>query len=195
MSTPSTRARSRASAPDGPARADGALPLLTPDGDPVRLDAFAGSTLVVQLVRYFGCLPCQVYLRDLDARADDLAAVGARAIAIGGSADYQARWLRDDGVRMPLLLDPPGSFRDWAGLGNLGRRQMLAPRGIRSYLSAVAAGVRPRRPTADIMRSPGIVILDADLSLRWAYEGTALGDYPPLDRVLEEASAVRDMPA
>ena len=178
--------------PVGPAapRADGALALLTPDGADVRLDAFAGPTLVVQLVRYFGCLPCQVYLRELDGRAEDLAAVGARAIAIGGSADHQARWLRDGGIRMPLLLDPPGLFRDWAGLGNLGRRQMLAPRGIRSYLSAVAGGVRPTRPTVDVMRSPGIVILDSNLSLRWAYEGTALGDYPLIDHVIEEAAAV-----
>jgi len=81
MTTPSTPAHSPTS-PNAP-RADGALALFTPDGVPVRLDAFAGSTLVVQLVRYFGCLPCQVYLRDLDGRADALAAVGARAIAIG----------------------------------------------------------------------------------------------------------------
>jgi len=188
MTTPSTPAHSPTS-PNAP-RADGALALFTPDGVPVRLDAFAGSTLVVQLVRYFGCLPCQVYLRDLDGRADALAAVGARAIAIGGSAHYQARWLRESGVAMPLLLDPPGLFRDWAGLGDLGRRQMLALRGIRNYLSAVAGGVRPRRPTVDVMRSPGIVILDADLALRWAHEGTALGDYPPPDRVLREAAAV-----
>jgi hypothetical protein len=171
-------------------RADGALALLTPDGAPVRLDDFAGATLVVQLVRYFGCLPCQVYLRSLDRRADALAAVGARAIAIGGSADYQARWLRDSGITMPLLLDPPGLFREWAGLGNLGRRQMLAPRGIRSYLSAVASGVRPRRPTVDVMRSPGIVILDADLALGWVHEGTALGDYPSLEVVIALAASV-----
>lgn len=171
-------------------RADGALPLLTPDGVPVRLDTYAGPTLVVQLVRYFGCLPCQVYLRELDRRVEALTAVGARPIAIGGSADYQARWLRDSGIAIPLLLDPPGRFRVWAGLGDLGRRQLLAPRGIRAYLSAVAAGVRPRRPTADVMRSPGIVILDADLALRWVHEGTALGDYPPLEQVVEEAAAV-----
>ena len=186
--TSATHATSSAD-PDSP-RADGTLPLSTPDGAPLRLDAFAGSTLVVQLVRYFGCLPCQVYLRDLDGRAGALAAVGARAIAIGGSADYQARWLRDSGITMPLLLDPPGTFREWAGLGNLGRRQMLAPRGIRSYLSAVAAGVRPTRPTADVMRSPGIVILDADLALRWVHEGTALGDYPPLDTVIDQAAGL-----
>jgi hypothetical protein len=67
---------------------------------------------------------------------------------------------------------------------------MLAPRGIRSYLSAVAAGVRPTRPTADVMRSPGIVILDADLALRWVHEGTALGDYPPLDTVIDQAAGL-----
>jgi len=188
MLTPATDA-APPSGPDAP-RADGSLPLFTPDGAPVRLDDFGGATLIVQLVRYFGCPPCQEYLRELDGRAGELGAIGARAIAIGGSADYQARWLRRSGITMPLLLDPPGRFRDWAGLGNLGRRQMLAPRGIRSYLSAVAAGVRPTRPTVDVMRSPGVVILDADLALRWVHEGKALGDYPPLDVVMQRAASI-----
>jgi len=34
------------------------------------------------------------------------------------------------------------------------------------------------------MRSPGVAILDADLAIRWRYEGTALGDYPPIEAVL-----------
>lgn len=59
---------------------------------------------------------------------------------------------------------------------------------MRSYASAVLSGVRPRRPTSDITKSPGIAILDAVLAVRWKYEGTALGDYPPLHAVLEAAA-------
>lgn len=158
--------------------------LLTPDGEPITLEDLAGSTLVVQFVRYFGCLPCQVYLRELDGRAGDLAALGARAIAVGGSADYQARWLQDTGVTMPLLLDPDQELRLAIGFGSLTRRQLLAPRGMRSYASALLAGVRPQRPTSDMTKSPGIAILGPSLDVRWTHEGTALGDYPPIDTLL-----------
>lgn len=166
------------------------IPLSTPDGAVASLADLAGPTLVVQLVRYFGCLPCQVYLRAMDGRADELSAVGVRPLAIGGSAAHQARWLRDTGVSMPLLLVPQQQFRAWVGLGDLSARQMLSPAGLRRYAAAALSGVPNRRPTEDVMRAPGIAILDADLVLRWSYEGSSLGDYPPLDTVLRHARAL-----
>jgi len=117
------------------------IPLLTPDGVPASLADYTGPTLVVQLVRYFGCLPCQVYLRALDRHAAGIAAMGARPLAVGGSADHQARWLHDSGVAMPLLLDPEQRLRDWVGFGDLTARQILAPRGLRRYAAAVLSGV------------------------------------------------------
>lgn len=166
------------------------IPLLTPDGEPTSLAAFEGVPLVIQLVRYFGCLPCQAYLRELDERAGELADAGVRAVAVGGSADYQARWLRDTGVAMPLLLDPDQRLRDAVGFGSLSGRQLMAPRGLRKYAEAVLSGIRPQRLTRDMMRSPGVAILDARQDLRWTYEGTALGDYPSLDEVFDAVALV-----
>lgn len=87
------------------------LELRTPAGEPARLgDHLTAPVTVVQLVRYFGCLPCQEWLIDLDRAA---AAENLGALAIGGSADYQATWLKEErGVRMPLLLDPDHRFRE-----------------------------------------------------------------------------------
>lgn len=164
--------------------------LLTPDGEPASLDAFTGTPLVIQFVRYFGCLPCQAYLRALDERAGDLAAIGVKPIAVGGSADYQARWLRDGGVTMPLLLDPAQRLRDAVGFGSLSGRQLVAPRGLRSYAAAVLSGIRPQRITGDMMRSPGVAILDSTHDLRWTYEGAALGDYPSLDEVFDAVGLI-----
>ena len=169
---------------------DPRMTLLTPDGAEVELGTLAGSTIVVQLVRYFGCLPCQQYLRALHRRSDELAVLGARPVAVGGSADYQARWLRETGVSMPLLLDPAGEFREAVGLGDLTLRQLVAPRGLRAYLSAVVSGVPIRKPTADLRRSPGIAILGPDLDIRWTHEGGALGDYPSLDVVLDQVRSL-----
>ena len=55
-------------------------------------------------------------------------------------------------------------------LGDLSARQMLSPVGLRRYAAAALSGVPIRRPTEDVMRSPGIAILDADLVLRTVEE-------------------------
>ncbi len=59
-------------------------------GEPTTMGAFHADPLVVILVRYFGCLPCQDFVREVD-RSIDRFPEGSRVIAVGGSADYQAR--------------------------------------------------------------------------------------------------------
>ena len=164
--------------------------LLDPDGKPCSLDSSGSDFLVIQLVRYFGCLPCQQWLIELDGTRDELAALGARAMAIGGSADYQARWLRDArGVALPLLLDPDQRMRDALQVGRLGGR-LLDPRGLASYGKAMRSGLRPQRITRDTVQAPGVVILDARLNERWRHVGTRIGDYPPMSNVI---AAVGDL--
>lgn len=161
------------------------LALADPSGVPVRLADLAGPLLVVQLVRYFSCLSCQEWLVSLNAAARDLQSLGARPLAVGGSADYQARYLRDvRGVRMPLLLDPGQRLRASVGVGNLGAR-LADSRGLVSYGRSLAHGFRPQRVTRDTVRAPGVVILDRQPSLRWRYAGRRIGDYPPLPVVLD----------
>ncbi len=161
------------------------IPLLDPDGEPTSLGAQAGTFLVLQLVRYFGCLPCQQWLIELDHASTRLATLGARPVAVGGSADYQARWLRDEReVRTPLLLDPDQRLRDALQVGRIGSR-LLDPRGLASYGRAMRAGLRPQRITRDTVQAPGVVILDAQLNVRWRHVGKRIGDYPPLSAVLD----------
>lgn len=168
------------------------IPLLDPDGEPTSLGAHGGDILVLQLVRYFGCLPCQQWLIELDRATTQLATVGAWPVAVGGSADYQARWLRDErGVRMPLLLDPDQRLLDALQVGRIGGR-LLDPRGLASYGRAMRAGLRPQRITRDTVQAPGVVILDAQLEVRWRHVGKRIGDYPPLNDVLD---AVRTLDA
>lgn len=120
------------------------------------MDTFTSPILVVQLVRYFGCLPCQEWLIDLDRHAGPLAELGAAAIAVGGSADYQARWLQQKRhVCMPLLLDPHHQLRDAVGFGTLGAR-LLDPRGLSSYIHTLSSGLRPQRVTRDTVQAPGV---------------------------------------
>lgn len=164
------------------------IELADPDGRPARLGDLDSEFLVVQLVRYFGCLPCQEWLVALNEARPVLADAGASPVAVGGSADYQARWLRDRrGVDMPLLLDPSRRIASLVGVGNLGRG-LLDPRGAVSYGRSLAHGFRPQRPTRDTVRAPGVVILDRGRHIRWVHVGRRIGDYPPLSRVLAALS-------
>ena len=166
--------------------------LADPDGVPIRLSDVAGPLLVVQLMRYYGCLPCQEWLVGLDRASGELEQAGAKAVAIGGSADYQARWLRDHrAVRIPLFLDPSQQVRALVDVGDLGI-QLLDPRGFLNYGASLFHGFRPHRPTRDSVRAPGVVILDEHLDVRWRYVGRRVGDYPPLGSVLDALRAIRE---
>lgn len=166
------------------------LTLAAPDGAQVQLgEVLATNRLtVIQLVRYFGCLPCQEWCVDLDARAGRLSASGIGVAAVGGSADYQAQWLREEkGVAMPLLLDPEHRFREAVGAAQPLGVRMLNPRGAAAYVGSLRRGYRPQSITKDTVRSPGVVILDESGTVRWQHIGTRIGDYPPVEQVIDAA--------
>ena len=131
--------------------------------------------------------PCQDWLIGLDSAAGRLAELGASPIAIGGSADFQARWLASErGVTMPLPLDPDHLLRTVVGAERPLGLRMADPRGIAFYARSVARGNRPKRITRDTVRAPGVVILGPDLEVLWVHVGTRIGDYPPLEEVIDE---------
>ncbi|MEA2024739.1 MAG: hypothetical protein U9N79_10695 [Actinomycetota bacterium] len=164
--------------------------LTDPDGNSTPLGEFGADPLVVILVRYFGCLPCQEFVRDLDGELDRFP-TGTRVIAVGGSAVYQARWLRDTkGVRMPLLLDPDQAVRAVAGVGDLTARQMSSLGGASSYVKSLVHGFRPQVPTSDATKAPGIVIFDSDFNVTWVHHGEMLGDYPTVDDLIEQVGSL-----
>ncbi len=163
--------------------------LADPDGEAVRFSDLAADPLVVILVRYFGCLPCQAYVEDVDDAISQFAPE-ARVVAVGGSADFQAQWLRDTkGVGMPLLLDPDQQVRRLAELGNLHPHQFLSLRGAANYGKALRRGLRPQKVTKDTVRAPGVAIFGPDLGVRWTYAGKKLGDYPSVDELIRRTVA------
>ncbi len=169
-----------------PSRAISDIALTDPDGNPATLGEFGADPLVVLLVRYFGCLPCQEFVRDLDGEIDRFP-VGTRVIAVGGSADHQARWLRDTkGVEMPLLLDPDQEVRAVAGVGDLSARQMSSLGGASNYVKSLVRGFRPQVPTVDATKAPGIVVFDSEFNVTWVHHGEMLGDYPSVDDLIDK---------
>lgn len=166
------------------------MSLRTPDGESVRLaDHLTEPRTVVQLVRYFGCLPCQEWAVEFDARRGEFAERGTGTLIIGGSADYQARWLAEEkGVTSPMLLDPHNQFREAVGAQKRLVGKLLHPLGAASYLHAVRAGYQLQKPTKDALASPGVVILEKDGTMVWRHVGARLGDYPSVDELLTVVS-------
>jgi hypothetical protein len=168
------------------------LPLTDPvEGTTVELGRLAADPLVIILVRYFGCLPCQAYLAEIDRRREAFRPE-AGVVAVGGSAAYQARWLRKvKGIRIPLFLDGQETLRGLVGIGDLGVRGLVAARGWRAYGRALGDGLLPQVPTRHVRRAPGIVALDRDLTVSWSHAGSTLGDYPPVEELVERVNRRR----
>ncbi len=158
-------------------------------GGSLRFGDLSADPLTGILVRYFGCLPCQAFLAEVDRRVEEFP---GRVIAVGGSADYQARWLREKkGVTLPMLLDASQVIRTALEIADLTTGELSSGRGWANYVKAMLSGYRPQKPTRDARRAPGVVVFGPDLELRWMHRGSALGDYPSVDELIGAASRTR----
>ncbi|WP_072690445.1 redoxin domain-containing protein [Rhodococcus marinonascens] len=164
----------------------GPITLYDVDGARVELDSILDTPVVVPMVRYYGCMPCRAFLHELEGLREDFEAVGFRLAAVGGAADYQARHLMEHGIGYPLLLDPDHSLYGALDVHRIHWWMMLNPRTWWKYLSA-ARRARQGRITDHPLQAPGLAIIDADRTVRLLHRGRTLGDYPPAERVLEEA--------
>lgn len=158
----------------------------TSEGQEVRLGDLVDRPTILVIPRYYGCLPCRDYLRQVSDRYGELEEAGVGALAVSVGAPHQARWLLDTyGIRFPLLLDPDRRLyealdlprRWWVGLN---------PRGWWNYTRAIARGNR-QGAIIEPNQLPGLAVLDAEANAVWVHRGRALGDYPPLERALAAA--------
>ncbi|MGB7383741.1 MAG: redoxin domain-containing protein [Rhodococcus sp. (in: high G+C Gram-positive bacteria)] len=164
----------------------GPVDLRDSDGREIELDTLLDRPVVVPLVRYYGCLPCTAYLRELEDLREDFESAGFRLVALGGAADYQARHLMDNGIGYPLLLDPDHTLYRALDVHRIHWWMMLSPRTWRKYLTA-ARRARQGRITDHPLQAPGLAIIDTDRTVRMLHRGRTLGDYPPAAQVLAEA--------
>lgn len=165
----------------------------TVEGDEVRLGDLVAHPTVLAIPRYYGCLPCRDYLRQVSERYEDVEAAGGSALGVSVGADYQARWLSEKyAIRFPLLVDPERRIYDaldlprkwWVGLN---------PRGWWNYGRAIARGNRQGK-IIEPNQLPGVALLDANANAVWIHRGRALGDYPSVDLVLTELQKLTTAP-
>ncbi len=58
------------------------------------------------------------------------------------------------------------------------------------YLKALFSGNWQRRITGHYSNLPGVCVIDAHGNVMYIYTGSGLGDYPPLETVLDELDAL-----
>jgi hypothetical protein len=112
--------------------------------------------------------------------------LGARVVAVGTGAEFQARGLMDAGMPFPCVVDAGAALYRALGFGRAGLRAMLAPAMYRNYWRAWRRGSRQGRLTGDPRRLSGVAILDAAGRLRWRHAASTIGDYPAVATVVGE---------
>lgn len=166
-----------------------AVEVQTADGETVTLGSLVDRPAVLVIPRYYGCLPCRGYLREVAARYDELETLGAGALGVSVGTDDQARWLMEEkGVGFALLVDPERHVYDAL---DLPRRWWVSlnPRGWWNYARAIFQGNRQGK-IVEPNQLPGLAILDGAATAVRIHRGKALGDYPKFDAVLDELRSV-----
>ncbi len=166
-----------------------AITLSDVDDQPVELASRLTSTAIVPLVRYYGCMPCQAYLRELEANRELLEDLGFTLFGVGGAADYQARHLMNSGVGFPLLLDPEHRLYEALNIHRIRWWKLLSPATWWKYVRS-ARRARQGRITDHPLQAPGLVILATDGIIRYLHRGETLGDYPPMPELIETAQRI-----
>lgn len=120
-------------------------------------------------------------MREAHAEIEKL---GARVIAVGTGADWQAQRLMDEGMPFPCLVDPEANLYRALDIGRMGWADLLRPQLWRNYIDAFRRGGRQGRLTGDVRRLSGLAIIDPQRTLRWVHRSDTVGDYPPIAPVL-----------
>jgi hypothetical protein len=119
-------------------------------------------------------------------------ALGARAVAVGTGAAFQASQLMREGMPFPCLVDAEAGLHRALGIGRVGLRTALDPATYRNYWRAWRRGARQGRVTGDPRRLSGVAVLDAEGRVRWRHVASTIGDYPALSAVLAQLRSARE---
>jgi hypothetical protein len=126
-------------------------------------------------------------LREAYPRIHDL---GAAVLTVGTAAGWQAAALMDASrgraaLPFPCVVDPDHNVYRTFGFGRVRWWQWLTPRLWRNYLRAFGRGSRQGKVTGDVGQLPGVAIVGRDRRVRYLYRARTVGDYPPVEALLE----------
>ena len=163
-----------------------------PDGREVQLGRlWAERTVVLVLVRHFGCLFCRQQLGDLLPWREEIRARGADLVVLGNGSVEDARAFRDEQrLPVPLLTDPSReaycALEMRRGVGSVTKPIVF----LRS-LKALFGGFRQTRVAGDPLQQGGVVVVGPGGVERFRYVSQSAGDHPPIERILSALPARR----
>lgn len=90
-----------------------------------------------------------------------------------------------NGIDYELLVDPDRNFKSRAlGVRRLRLWTYLLPTVWWRYIKWAFAA-RQGRPAAGLGEPPAVAIIDTAGVVRYVYKGETLGDYPPIEEVMD----------
>ena len=154
------------------------------DGQPVALSDYQGKKLWLAFFRYASCPLCNVRVRAIYRRVEELRAAGVAVVAVFQSPGEKVREyvLEGDEPPMPIIADPEMVLYEQYALERsvLG---FLAPRNIGSFFESRKLDVGGLSPDGPLDRIPGDFLIGPDGTLVDVFYGSAISDHIPFERV------------
>ncbi|MFG1927876.1 peroxiredoxin-like family protein [Cryptosporangium sp. NPDC048952] len=160
-------------------------------GEAVSLEPTDGF-VHLQFRRFAGCPICNLHLRTIVERHDEIVAAGVREVVVFHSPVDELREYAAD-VPFALVADPDKTlYREWGV--EAGRRALLDPRVWPVIVRAVVAGIRRRDRSPALAQPGGRLGLPADFLIApggavvASKRGTHAYDQWSVDEILDHAS-------
>ncbi|MCB9629485.1 MAG: redoxin domain-containing protein [Sandaracinaceae bacterium] len=154
------------------------------DGQPVALSDYQGKKLWLAFFRYASCPLCNVRVRAIYRKVDELSAAGVSVVAVFQSPGEKVREyvLEGDEPPMPIIADPAMKLYEQYALER-SVMGFLNPRNLGGLLEARAQKVGGMSPDGPMDRIPGDFLIGPDGKLVDVFYGSAIGDHIPFERV------------
>ena len=124
-------------------------------------------------------------------RKSQLDALGVTVIGVATRADYQARQLMESGAPFELLLDSEDVLRRTLGLtSRFSAWRLMHPRGALDYARSFRRASEFDPIWSEATQRPAMMLLDADLDVRWSHFGRRIGDYPAISEIMTAVEAL-----
>jgi peroxiredoxin len=170
-------------------------------GQAVRLgDLWRDQPAVLIFLRHYACVFCRAHAVQLHRSRKKFDKAGARLVAIGqGTPEQAAGFKEDQGVEIPLLVDPDRASYQAAGAKVATMYELLGPRVIARALAWTitsrwrlgSIAVHQGRPVDHPAQLGGVLVVARDGSVRYAHMSEDASDNPPVSEVLAAVRAIR----
>src|SRR5207253_3963657 len=146
--SPQGEPMSKTSASNDRARVGGAFPALelaATSGQQVTVPDPAGDYVHLQLRRFAGCPICNLHLRSIVSRHDEIRSHGIREVVVFHSTAAELTKFESE-LPFPLIADPERHLYRRLGVKR-GPRSLVSTRALRAAIAGEAAALRHKSPT------------------------------------------------